>query len=108
MMPAEMFYSAGCTIMNIAMWPQLHKTYKTKKASDISPVTLIIILAEHVVLISWALWRKAWTATFVNVTTFVLITWWLVMYFRYKNAEAGSKDFLHDTKRNKCRKDGES
>jgi uncharacterized protein with PQ loop repeat len=89
MLLAEVFYSCGCTIMNIAMWPQLRKTYLTKKVADLSLYTLTIILVEHVPIIWWTLWKHAWIGTLVNCTTFVLFSFQLYMCLKYRRRNDG-------------------
>jgi uncharacterized protein with PQ loop repeat len=84
MLLSEMFYSGGCMVMNLAMWPQLHKTYKTKKVDDIALSTLIIILVEHVPIVGFTVWNKAWFAMGVNILTFILFSFQTYMFLKYR------------------------
>jgi uncharacterized protein with PQ loop repeat len=84
MLVAEWFYSGGCTIMNIAMWPQLRKTYLSKKVDDLSLVTLTLILIEHIPIIWFTIYNHAWIAMAVNITTFLLFSFQTYMFLKYR------------------------
>jgi len=68
--------------------PQLVKIIKEKKADDVSPMMLIILMAGLGLWATYGLMKEDWPIIITNSFSFLLNT--VVLFFRYRYAKKGS------------------
>ena len=62
--------------------PQLAKIIKDKKADDVSPMMLIILMAGLALWTTYGFMKEDWPIIITNAFSFLLNT--VVLFFRYK------------------------
>jgi len=68
--------------------PQLVKIIKEKKADDVSPMMLIILMAGLGLWATYGIMKEDWPIIITNSFSFLLNT--VVLFFRYRYAKKGS------------------
>lgn len=74
----------------ISMLPQLIKTLKEKKAEDISPVMLVVLITGVVLWIFYGFLKKDWPIIITNSISFILNAWMFFLREKYKKAKGNS------------------
>ena len=71
-------------LTSISMLPQLIKTLREKKAEDVSPVMLIVLMSGVLLWIAYGLLKKDWPIIITNSISFCLNVWMFFLRQRYK------------------------
>lgn len=67
----------------ISMLPQLIKTLKEKKAADITPWMLVVLIAGVVLWLVYGLIKKDWPIIITNAVSIFLNVWMLILRKMY-------------------------
>lgn len=76
-------FAAGA-LTTIAFWPQLHRTWTTKSADDVSLGMLLTFTTGVFLWFVYGLLLQAWPIIVTNAVTFVLTLAILTLKLRYK------------------------
>lgn len=76
-------FAAG-TLTTIAFWPQLHRTWKTRSADDLSLVMLLTFITGVFLWLVYGIFLRAFPIVVANAITFILTLAILVMRIRFR------------------------
>ena len=83
--PTLLGFVAG-TLTAVSMLPQLIKTLKEKKAEDVSPWMLVVLISGVLLWIIYGFLKKDWPIIITNVISFLLNVWMFFLRKKYKNS----------------------
>ena len=70
----------------ISMLPQLIKTLKEKKADDVSPLMLAVLISGVLLWITYGVLKMDWPIIVTNAISFLLNVWMFFLRKKYKDA----------------------
>ena len=71
----------------ISMLPQLIKTLKEKKADDVSPWMLAVLISGVLLWIVYGALKMDWPILVTNAISFILNAWMFLLRKKYKDAK---------------------
>ena len=77
----DVFGYIGCVFLVITLVPQLIKTYKTKKADDISPLFVVFALLTTIIYLTYGILINE--LPIVTANSILLFQNFLLLYFKY-------------------------
>lgn len=78
----DVFGYIGCVFLVITLIPQLTRTYKTKKADDISPFFVVLALCTTCIYLTYGILIDE--TPIVTANSILLFQNFLLLYFKYK------------------------
>ena len=86
MIPVPTLVATMAPIMNsIQLYPQLYKTYSTKRVNDLSFYTLVLVLVTNLLWIAHGYFifdKSVLVASFINLFANIALMWFYMMYKR--------------------------
>lgn len=70
----------------ISMIPQLIKTLKEKKAEDVSPVMLLVLISGVILWIVYGFLKMDWPILVTNILSLLLNVWMFFLRKKYKTS----------------------
>jgi MtN3 and saliva related transmembrane protein len=92
----DVFGYLGCVFLVITLVPQLVKTYKTKRADDISPIFVVLALFTTIIYLTYGILIDE--KPIITANSILLFQNFLLLYFKFiyssKNVIESKKEFL--------------
>jgi MtN3 and saliva related transmembrane protein len=76
-------FTAGA-LTTVAFWPQLHRTWKTRSAGDVSLGMLAIFTTGVLLWLIYGALLQSWPIIVTNAVTFLLTAAILILKLRFK------------------------
>jgi len=77
-------YLAGLTAM-ISFLPQVIKTYRTKKANDLSIQMLLLTLSTNLLYVIYAIFKQLYPIIIMLIIVSCIVTFQIILTIKYTN-----------------------
>ena len=80
----DIFGLAAGFCTTIAVTPQIGKALRTKEVDDVSPKMYVVLLTGLALWTIYGIFKSDWPIIIANGIAFILNSWMLFLWFRYK------------------------